>query len=179
MKMTIMSKRSQRKTSTIKSLASRLYTSVKSVYLSRYLALNIAVAVVYYLLFSFLIRYQNYGIFLVTVPLWLEYATIISSSILLTLSVYLIYHTKRKLAELSTGSVSIVTIILSGVFGGCGCAAPLLAGLATIGISSSEALFNLSIQISEVVVPIFGFLVILNIALAIYYLSAISKPAKK
>ena len=125
----------------------RVYESLKRIYRPRYAVLNAAAAIAYYFLFSFLIRYQNYGILLVNVPAYLEYSMIATASVLLTISVYSIRNTRRNHARFTASSASAASLLFGGMFGGCGCAAPLIMGLATLGISSSS-LFSVNALIA-------------------------------
>ncbi len=157
-------------------VAKRIYNSVRRIYRPSYAALNVATAVAYYLFFGFLIRYQDYGIFLVNVPAYLEYAVIITASVLLTISVYSIRNTRRNKAKFTASSVSAVTLILGGVLGGCGCAEPLLMGFAALGISSTT-LFSLNSLISSFSVQVFFAMAAVNIAIIVYYLNKLSKQS--
>ncbi len=154
-------------------MINRLYKGLRQVYAPRYLALNLVLIGIYYLVFDFLIRYQNYGLFLSAVPVYIEYLTILTASILLTVSIYEIYHVKRQLEELSAGSASIITLILSSVFGGCGCATPIIFGLTALGISSTE-LFSVNAILSGYIIWIFYVLLVVNAVLILYYLNRIS-----
>ncbi|MCL5427620.1 MAG: hypothetical protein M1321_00340 [Candidatus Marsarchaeota archaeon] len=166
------------------SVSDRMYASLRGIYRPRYMALNIAVAILYYYVFSFLIRYQNYGILLVNVPAYLEYAMIATASVLLTISVYSIRNTLRNRAKVTASSLSAVTLVLGGALGGCGCAQPLIMGLAAFGISSSS-LFSANAVLTSYTAQIFIAMIAVNVALTLYYLNKLStsscriRPAKK
>jgi len=156
--------------------ASRAYASIRHIYSPRYIALNIAAAVIYYFIFGFLIRYQNYGILLISVPVLLVYAVIASASVLLTVSVFSIHNTRRNQAKVAASSLSAVTLVVGGVLGGCGCAEPLIFGLGTLGISSST-LFSVNAVLTAYASQIFIAMVLVNLILILYYLNKLSKPA--
>ncbi len=157
------------------SIATRIHGSLRRIYRPRYLALNIVAAIVYYFAFQFLIKYQNYGILLVNVPAYLEYVLIATASVLLTISVYSIRNTRKNQAKLSASSLSIAALVLGGVFGGCGCAEPLIFGLTAFGISSAS-LFSANAVLTALAAQIFWAIIIANLALIFYYLNKLSKP---
>ncbi len=157
---------------------SRILGTLKNIYLRhpRYIALNAAAAVAYYLLFTFLIRYQNYGIFLLSVPWYLVYAMIFTASMLLTISVYSVRNTRRNRAEFTASTASAATLVIAGVLGGCGCSESLVFGLAALGISSSS-LFSADAILVSVSVQISAALLAVNVLILLYYLNKLSKPS--
>ncbi len=150
--------------------------SIRAIYQPKYMLANIAALAVYYFVFNFLIRYQDYGIFLVNVPTYLIYAMIASASVLLTISVYSINNTRRNQAKFTASSVSAVALFLGSMFGGCGCAEPLIMGLAAFGISSGS-LFSVNAIMTVYSIQIFYVLILFNLVFVVYYLNKLSKPS--
>ncbi len=139
----------------------------------RYILLNIVSIIVYYYIFTVLISYQNYGILLIELPIFLIYAMIILSSILFTISIYAIKNTIRNQAKITGSATSIITILFGGIIGGCGCAAPIIYGLTAIGISLSTTSY-LAYVINDYIVQIFLVILLIDAILILYYLNKLS-----
>ena len=142
----------------------------------KYIILSIFIAVVYYCVLTFLIRYQNYGILLVTLPTYLIYLLIATSAVLLTLSVYSFRNTRKNMAEVSASSVGTVAVLVGGLIGGCGCAEPLVLGLSVLGLSISTTT-ALDYVLTIYSTAIFCIMIIANAAVILYYLNKFSKPS--
>ncbi len=151
-----------------------IITSIKSIYRRPfYIIFNIIIAIVYYFVFDFLIRYQNYGILLIEMPIYLLYLIIISSSILLTISIYSIKNSKKNIAKVSGSTVSTVVVLFGSVVGGCGCSAPIIYGLSVLGLDISVT-SSLAYFLSYYILDIFYLMIIINCIFIIYYLNKLS-----
>ncbi|MEM0201340.1 MAG: hypothetical protein QXD23_02945 [Candidatus Micrarchaeaceae archaeon] len=148
--------------------------SVKNIYRNWfYLTFNIIIAVIYYYIFDFLIRYQNYGILLIETPIYLLYLMIGLSSILLTISIYSIKNTKKNVAKFSGSTLSSLVVIFGGVVGGCGCSAPIIYGLGIFGLDIS-ATSSLAYYLNYYIIDIFYFMIIITLVSIFYYLNKLS-----
>jgi hypothetical protein len=158
--------------------ARRMYTSLRSIYSPGYIVLNLIFVFVYYLVFTFIIRAQDYGILLLNVPQYLVWILVISSSILFTIAVYSIRNTVRNQAKFSASTLGAVTTVAGGVVNGCGCSAPIIFSLSAIGLSSSQ-LIGLDDFLSQYSLALVGILVIINLVVILYYLNKLSNPSCK
>lgn len=155
----------------------RIYNTIKEIYRRpKYIILNILALLAYYFLFSYLIRIQQYGIFLITIPIILVYLLVLTSSIALTIGIYSIRNTRNNEAkEISTG-VSAVTTLAAGVVGGCGCTEPIIFGLTVFGLSTTDT-FALANFISTNQAIIFSAMIVINLFVVVYYLNKLSEPS--
>jgi hypothetical protein len=151
----------------------RLYGSLRSIYRPRYMILNLAVAAIYYYAFIYLVKLQNQGVLLFSIPMTVIYALVITSSILFTIAIYSINNTRRNQAKVSASTLGVATTIAGGVIGGCGCSAPLIFGLTAIGVSASS-ITPLYLFLADNSVPLFSALVLVNLAVIVYYLNKLS-----
>ncbi|MCL5433887.1 MAG: hypothetical protein M1538_02840 [Candidatus Marsarchaeota archaeon] len=142
---------------------------IKEIYTPKYIVLNVAALIAYYLLFYGVLSLQNPLFIFVTIPPLLLYSLIISSSILLTISVYTIKHSGFSYSKTSSGLIGTATALLGSVISGCGCTAPLLFSLTTFGISISQ-LIMLDSFIFNNSSLLFGVMIVINLFLIIYYL---------
>ncbi len=108
------------------------------VYRPPYIALNVVVAVIYYLIFTYLIRLQNYGVLLITIPKLLIYALVITASMMFTIGVFTLRNTSKGRLGASASTAGTFATIFAGVISGCGCSAPLLYGITAFGLSIVE-----------------------------------------
>ncbi len=159
------------------SFPSRAFSTLRRIYGSPvYLAANILALVVYYFIFVYLIKIQEEGVFLITVPPYIVYLLVVTSSIAFTIGIYSIKNTRRNEArELSTG-LGTATTLLGGVIGGCGCVEPLLLNLSIFGLNTSQT-FALLDFVSVAQIWILWIMIAINSFVVIYYLNKLSKPA--
>ena len=155
-------------------LTKNIITSIKNIYGKPfYLIFNIIIAIVYYFIFDFLIRYQNYGILLIETPVYLLYLMIISSSILFTISIYSIKNSKKNAAKVSGSTVSAVVVLFGSVVGGCGCSAPIIYSLSILGLDLSTT-SSLAYFLNYYILDIFYFMIIITVICIFYYLNKLS-----
>jgi hypothetical protein len=154
----------------------RIAKSLKGIYTPKYAAFNIAVAVVYYYLITFILSVQQHGIPVTPVPLYLIYALAAVSSVTLTIAAYSISNTRKNKAKISATSVSAATALAGGVISGCGCQAAILFNVLALGLGGGEATLINTI-VSENAPMIFGALIAANLLVTVYYLNKLSKPS--
>lgn len=156
----------------------RIGRSIRSIYSKPvYVAINIAVAVLYYLLFAFLIRYQNYGILLITVPKPLLYTLIITASIMFTIGVYAMKRSFKRRSTASATAVGTCMTMFAGVISGCGCSVPIVYGITALGFSIGEvSVLDAFININSTY--IISAIIAVNILLIFYYSLRISGKGK-
>lgn len=152
---------------------------LKRIYTPKYIALNIAVAIVYYIFYSYLLTVQeNSTIVLVTVPLWLIYSVIITASVLFTIAVYSARNTRNNQAKVSGSVLGTAATVFTGVVAGCGCTAPILLSLTAIGISASSV-FSLVNFLNANQTVLFVALLAINVGVLAYYSRKLSNPSCK
>jgi hypothetical protein len=137
----------------------RVYNSWKS------WILTAAIALVYYLLFRYLVTLSNHGILFLSVPAYLIYALDILASILITSGIYSIVRTtgKRRVSGSSSGFVSAASILAAGISVGCACQAPILYSiLYLVGLNSIEA-SGIVVTIVDYNIEILWLLVLINL----------------
>ncbi len=145
----------------------------RGIYKPKYIAINIAAAVAYFFLMDFLLRYQNYGTLIVSVPMYVLYLLSITASISLTIGIYSIGNTRNNLAKGTGSTAGTVSAFAGSLVGGCGCHAPLLATIITL-FGFSGAAFPADVLLTGYATEIFAALIIINIAISIYYLNRLS-----
>lgn len=136
-----------------------------------YIILNILILMVYYYLITSIIRYQDMGILIFNVHIWILYLLIISSSFLTTISIFSFINIRRRSQLLGT-PVGALSIIAGGILGGCGCSAPLLFGLISIGITTSSLIYAID-AVSSLSNYLFLSIVIINVIFIVYYIRSI------
>lgn len=129
-------------------------------------------AIIYYLLFYFLITQSNHGVFLLTVPAYMIYLLVITSGILLSISIFSIRSLRR--SKIKNGApasfLSVAMPAAGGVIAGCSCEVPILGSiLYPLGLN----VFAVSGVISAIAVygpALIAIFIVANL-LSIYYLS--------
>lgn len=155
----------------------RMLRSIRAVYRPAYIAINVATALLYYLLFELLIRYQNYGILFIAVPVILLYALVVTSSVMFTIGIYTIRKSLRKKTSASACSIGTAMTLFAGVIAGCGCSAPIIYGITVFGLSLAEVSV-LATAITRYSSYIIGAVIAVNLLLIAYYLMKISGRRK-
>ncbi|MDE1871539.1 MAG: hypothetical protein KGI06_04870 [Candidatus Micrarchaeota archaeon] len=152
--------------------------SLRSIYGPKYIAANVAIAVAYYYLIEYLLSVQQRGIPVTSVPVYLIYALVITSSITFTIAIYSISNTRKNYARVSASSVSAITAVAGGILSGCGCQAAILFNVLSISIGTGEATMINTIA-SENAPIIFGAMIIINLFVSGYYLEKLSSDSCK
>lgn len=156
----------------------RVASTVRGMYSPKFILLNVAMALVYYAVFNFMLTVQEHGISLSFVPPYLVYALVITSSIVFTISVYSYFNTRNNNAKTHASLTGTGTAIIGGVIGGCNCTVPLLFSLTAIGVSAVQivALVNF---VSANSALLFGLMIAINLFVMLYYLNKLSEPSCK
>ena len=151
--------------------------TLKSIYNLKYIALNLVVFAVYYVLIRLIVVSQE-RVFLIVNPIlyYMIYPLAITSSILLTIAIYSIGNTRRNMAKVTASGLSAITAMLGSVVVSCGCAVPILFSLAAIGISGADIIY-LNDFFSAYSMELVLVFIFLNLLLTIYYLNKLSKPS--
>ena len=142
-----------------------------------YIAVNIAAALVYYALYSYILSIQTHGIAvdINLPPSYLVYLLVITSSVLLTIAVFSIRGSRNNQAKISASVTGSLTAAFGGVLGGCGCTPQLLFSiLATLGLGSQFVSFDMFFITYQV--ELFTAFILINIGLAAYYLNKLANP---
>jgi thiol:disulfide interchange protein len=151
----------------------------KSIYAKpAYIAFNMAAALAYYYLISYLLAVQQKGIPVTAVPVYLIYFLAATSSVTLTIAVYSIGNTRRNQARISATSVSAASAFAGGIISGCSCQAAILFNALAFVAGAGEATLVNTI-IGENAPIIFAAMIVLNLFLAVYYLERLSHPKCK
>jgi hypothetical protein len=135
----------------------------------KYIAINVIFAIVYYYFFFFIVKFQNLFLF-IAIPLWLVYSLILSSSILITLSIYSLLNSGFSFTKGSIGLVSALTTFIGSLVVGCSCTAPILFSLAALGFSSLQLIALDNFFTSNQFLIVLAMLII-NLLFIIYYAS--------
>lgn len=115
--------------------------NLKEVYTPRYIALNIAVALVYYLAINYLVALQEKGIPIINVPAYLIYTLVAVSSILLTVSIHSVANNFLVRRSLGAGVFGTASTVFGSLVVGCSCSFSLLVvALGGLGASISTTI---------------------------------------
>jgi hypothetical protein len=153
-----------------------MYRSLRSIYQPAYFFLNVAILVVYYSLFNFLISLQQQGAVIVVIPLYLLYLLTLTSSIAMTIGIYSIRNSINNSAKYSSTSIGTATTAIGAIIGGCNCTAPLLFGLGAFGASALDIASTINF-ISANETYLFVVMTAINLAITVYYLDRLSRPS--
>jgi len=113
----------------------------------RYALAALAAAAAYYLLFLYVMDY-GMGVPFVAVPMYLVFALIASSAVLVSLSAYELARRLLVVTAGEGGAISVCTASFGCMIAGCGCYAPLVSsllytmGLGAIQVSGAIALLG-------------------------------------
>jgi len=152
------------------------YKTLKSIYKPKYMALNIILAIAYYIVMTeILVATYHIVIFTQPLPQYLFYLIAITSSIMLTIGIYSFEHAIRNKAKIMAPTIGSVVAFIASIFTGCGCATtPALLILTAIGLSGTE-IFGLNIFISDNKSVLLFILILINLFVITYYIKRISK----
>lgn len=163
---------------------SRLTTASRIFSRPAYLAIAAVASILFFYLFRYLVEANNHGIFLVLIPMYVIYALVITSGVILSISLFAVADSvaSRRLGEIG-GIDGIVIPAIGGLVAGCGCAFPLLESiLLFIGVNALQAA-GIASAINSYQIWILLAMITLNAILIYYYLGRIPavniKKAKK
>ncbi|MHB1829880.1 MAG: hypothetical protein ACYCO0_00630 [Candidatus Micrarchaeaceae archaeon] len=140
-----------------------------------YIMIAAAASILFFYLFRYLIEVNNYGIFLVLIPMYVIYALVITSGIIFSISLFAIGNSiaSRRMGEIG-GLEGIIIPSLGGLVASCGCAFPLLESiLLFFGVSVLQAA-GIASAINSYQIWILLSMITLNVILVYYYLGRIS-----
>jgi hypothetical protein len=154
-----------------------IYRTIIDIYKLKYIAINAAAFVLYYLIARYLVVSQE-KVFLIVNPLlyYMLFPLVLTSSILLTIAIYSIGNTRRNMAKLTATGFGAATMLIGSVVVSCGCAVPILFSLAAIGLSSADIIY-LNVFLSTYSIEAITIFIFLNLIITIYYLNKLSKPS--
>ncbi len=144
----------------------------------KYLLTNIIIFLIYYYLIIYLIKLQNRGILLFTsiYSNYLIYLIAISSSILFTISIFLIINSGKKLS-FAGSPISIISSFITSMVVGCGCAFPIFISIIAIVLGSAEATYA-DVLIANNSSALLIAIILINAVISIYYLSRLNSMCK-
>ena len=152
-------------------LNGRISTFVTIFSRKRYVAIAAVGAAAFYYIFYYLVTTDNFGAFLLFIPIYLIYALVVSSGILFAISVFAVANSaaSRRLG-IEGGIIGVLLPSVGGVVAGCACAFPLLASiLLFIGVNTFEAAGVVSL-VGGYQLWIDIAMILVNIAMIYYYL---------
>lgn len=154
-----------------------LLKTLRSIYTTKYIALNILLAIIYYLLFLYLAYIQGGGAIMLSTSIILIFGLIVTSSITSTVAIYSIANTRRNQAKTS-GTIASLGTLVTGT-GLCGCTTTFPAVIAAgIGVSNT-GVYALGGFLKNNNPYIFSLLIMANILVTGYYLNKFSNSQCK
>jgi hypothetical protein len=145
-----------------------------------YIAIAAASALVFYYVFYYLVVSDNYGVFLVLMPIYLIYLLVATSGILFSISVFTVaYSAASRRLGVEGGIMGVLLPSMGGIVAGCACALPLLTSiLLFLGINAFEAL-GIVTAIGIYQLWIVLAMIAINTGMIYYYLGRLPASRKK
>ncbi len=145
-----------------------------------YQAIMTSAALLYFLVFHILVIASNYGIFLVTIPIYLVYIMVASAGFLLALSVFSIRTALiGRVSAAGEGALSAILPTVGSLVATCACSYSLLASLlAFIGINAfeiSSVVSSISLYQLWLIIAIIA----VNLDMIFYYLGKVANAASR
>ncbi len=140
----------------------------------QYTAVFIIAILVYYSLFYYIITKSNYGLFLVSAPIYAVYLLTLTSGILATISAYVIASRLKYSEALEYGASGSITLLAGGVIASCACQVPIFVSLLYILGASVADVTLVTFYIASYQIYIIAALILANMALVYHYLGKIS-----
>lgn len=150
---------------------------IKSVYKPRYVALNILLAVAYYLGFLYLSYVQGGNAIMTNLPAYAIFFLIATSSILMTVSIYSVLNATKGKPKASSSAASIGTVVIGS--GLCGCTTTLIPSVALAVGAGMPVAFALSSLIKNYSPEIISALIMANVLVIAYTINKLSKSKKR
>ena len=145
-----------------------------------YLGLATSAALAYFLVFYRLIIASNYGIFLVTIPIYLVYIMVASAGLLLALGAFSIKTAiLGRISAVGESAFSAILPTIGGLVATCACSYSVLAALLAFlginafeisGVVSSIALYQIWLMIA---------IIAINLAMIFYYSGKVAQAANR
>lgn len=156
----------------------KLYQTAKFIYKTKYAVLNVAIFIIYYVVFNIMLLAQDGALPELVIPQYEVYALLATASIALTLSIYAIRNTRRNYAKITASSASITTTLIGGIISGCGCSSPIIFAMFS-ALGATSAAVPIYIFFVNYSTQIFPGIITLNLIIIVYYLNRFSKPECK
>ncbi len=138
-----------------------------------------AFVVMYYLLFYNIIYASNkYGLALITTPIYLIYALIITSAVLLYLSIYSLHLSVYNIKNNISSGISVGTTIVGGIIASCDCQVPILSVILYWLGFNSISVSNVISFVGVYQIPIIVALIAANLIFMYYSLGKLSNQCK-
>ena len=155
----------------------KLYDTLRQIYKPKYIVLTIAIGIAYSIAFWYLAYLEGGDAVMISVPIYMVFLLIVSSSILMTVAVYSIKNTRRNNIK-TTGTAASAgtgTVILGS--GLCGCTTTLLPTIAIAVGVSMPTVYVLASFLKNYNIEIISLLIAINVVALVYYLNKLSCPS--
>ena len=154
----------------------RFYAVLHEIYRPKYVAITFVLGIAYAFAFWCLAYIQGGNAVMRSVPIYLIFLLIASSSILMTIAIYSIRNMRKNGAKTGTAASAGTVILGSGL---CGCTTALLPTVALAVGLSAPATYALTSFLSNYSIEIVSLLIALNVVVIVYYLNKLSNPMRR
>lgn len=140
-----------------------------------FLGITAAGAVLYYIIIHYIILLSNSGLFFLTVPPYLIYASVLVSAVPLGLAAYAArYSLLRGRIEVGGGILSIGTTLAGALVSSCGCSAPLLGSLLYYVGFNILSVSSVLVSINSYQIYLIALGMAINLFFAYYFINKLS-----
>ncbi len=147
----------------------KFYDTLREIYRPKYIGLTITLGIAYSIAFWYLAYIQGGNDVMLSVPIYLIFLLIVSSSNLMTVAIYSIRNMRKSNAKTTGTAASAGTVILGS--GLCGCTTTLLPTVAlAVGIST-PTVYALASFLKNYDTEIVLLLIVINVVVLVYYLN--------
>ncbi len=141
-----------------------------------YVGIALAGALAYFAVISYLVSSSNYGIFLITVPIYMVYAMVSTAGILLAMGVYSIRSALLSArAAAGEGALSAVLPAVGSMAVTCSCTYPFLGSILIFFGASSLTVSAVISYVASYQLWILAAVIAVNLALIYYYLGKLAR----
>ena len=145
-----------------------------------YIAIAAAGSLLFYYLFYYLVAAENYGAFILFIPVYLLYALVLTSGVLFAISVFTVANSiaSRRLG-VEGSIVGVLMPSIGGMVASCACAFPIMTSvLLFFGVNTLEAAGIISI-VNSYQSWIMLAMIAANLAMIYYYLGRTGAPQRR
>jgi hypothetical protein len=153
------------------------YDTLRKVYKPKYAILTVVLGITYSFAFWYLAYIQGGNAVMLSVPIYMIFLLVASSSVLMTIAVYSMWSTHKNNSKAIGTVPSVGTIVLGS--GLCGCTTTLLPTMALAVGMSTPAVYALTSFLRNYNMEIILLLITLNVVIIAYYLNKLSGPKRK
>ncbi len=153
------------------------YDALREIYKPKYAILTVVLGITYSFAFWYLAYIQGGSAVMLSVPIYMVFLLVASSSILMTIAVYSMWNTRKNNLKAIGTAPSVGTIVLGS--GLCGCTTTLLPTIALAVGMSTPAVYALTSFLRNYNMEIILLLITLNVVVVAYYLNKLSSPRCK